>query len=134
MKNYLKYLIILILPFFFVACGGDDDPVEEGILGKWTLVSCEDEDWEREKPIIFYFRENNRLTITFAEGKRDEEFVPCRYTISGSHLYIDFAYGDEVYEGTYEIKNDVMTFDMIAYDPDSPQDVYEDFLTFRRIK
>ena len=49
-------------------------------------------------------------------------------------LYINFAYEDEIYEGTYKIQSDILTFDMISYDVDYPEEVYEDFLTLCRIK
>lgn len=130
----LMLMLSVVLNFSLVSCGTDDDELDKGsILGKWEIVSSRDEDYW-EKPCVFNFRENNMLTITFAQGKDYEESVPCKYTTNGTYLYIDFAYGDEVFEGTYKIDKNTMTFDMISYDPDYPEDVYEDFLTLKRVK
>lgn len=117
-----------------LGCSKDDtsEPSKNELLGKWELVSSSDAQYWK-KPCIFNFRENNMLTITFAKGTINEEAVPCRYTTSGSYIEIDFGYGDDIYEGTYKINKNVLTFDMISYDPDEPEDVYEDFLTLRRI-
>lgn len=134
----IAYTLIAILSLGFIsACREEPDPTpspaqEEMIIGTWELMSSEDDEYW-EKPCIFRFNENNMLTITFAKGKENEESVPCKYTTEGSKLIIDFGYGDEVFEGTYKIDHDTLTFDLITYDPEDPSDVYPDFLTLKRI-
>lgn len=135
LQKLLMLLVITILSTTFTSCGGDDDndePNQNELLGKWELISSQDDDYW-EKPCIFNFKENGLLMITFAQDKSNEEVVACRYELSGSKLVIDFGFGDEIYEGTYNINKDVLTFDMISYDPDDTSDVYSDFLTFKRI-
>lgn len=138
MTQYLHGLLIVVLMLTVVSCGDDDkkdepnDPSQEALIGAWQVTSSEDPSFWGN--CIFDFRENGRLTITFNPDEKYEENVPCRYKLTGTKLKIDFGYGDEVYEGILKIKGDILTFDMISYDPEDPEDVEEDFLTMRRVK
>ncbi len=133
MKKFLYGFLMLVMCITVSSCGKDDDGPKDSnsILGEWRLVSSMDDGYWGNA-CYFNFRDNNMLTITFGRWTADEEAVPCRYYISGSKLTIDFAYGEEVYEGTYKIEGNVLTFDMISYSPDNPSNIYIDYLTLVR--
>lgn len=132
-KNAMSGLMCVLALWTLASCSGDEKEEPKQLVGRWELLSSEDEEYW-EKPCIFRFSDNNMLTITFAAGSEDQESVPCKYTTKGSKLKIDFGYGDDIYEGTYKINNNILTLDIIGYDAEDPEDVYTDFLTLKRIQ
>ena len=127
MKNF-KFLFLIVLAVIcsvgFVACGDDDEPETNKLVGKWEcLYDAYGDPWD--EPLYFVFNDDGTGSEWFFDDPSDRlEFT---YVVTSSAINVKTEYGD-VYKVEYKFSSKGNKLTLYGWDDD---DMYE--LIFERV-